>query len=181
MKEKIIIPVDLTPASKKAFILAVKIAEIYDFEIEIIPMIRIESFVMNTIRQDFYGHKKMGRSDVISNFLIAGLIENEMPTPDFAIKIDMAPGKYFFSKKKYLRNDVVMVLFGLENNNRYEVNVSKDIALQLAEKMGCRFFNVSNYKPLNKRKNFRVNGKAIFESSDLINIFLEERNKNGQK
>lgn len=133
MKKKLIVPVDLTPASKNAFLFAVELAKEFDLEIEIFPFFKHHAFVESTIAERFYGLRKVGMAREIGIFLEKCLEENDKRNIDLVINVNMIP----LASLNSCYNDISMIVFGVESNNRYAYRMTQKKALELADLLDC--------------------------------------------
>lgn len=136
MKNKIVVPIDLTPASKNAFLYAVELASKLELEVEVFPLLEQQLFVMESLRESFYGFKEKSLMMEVSAFLSKALSGKEV-SPDVKIKINMTPYASVFDEKFPTKNDANLVVFGIETNNRYAYRLSQRFALEISKKLDC--------------------------------------------
>jgi len=137
LRNKIIVPVDLTPASKNAFLYAVALASELDLEVEILPMIDQHLYVEESLRENFYGFKENSLSATVASFYGDALYQEGLDALDVAVKINMIPHTLVFDKSFPKRKDVDLVIFGIEKNNRYAYRMSQNLAFEISEQFGC--------------------------------------------
>jgi len=160
MKKKLIVPVDLTPASKNAFLFAIELAKEFDLEIEILPFLKHQAFVESTLSEKFYGLREVGMARGTSIFLKKWLRESGRENLDLAIKINMIPVASLNS-----RNDIFMIVFGIESNNRYAFRITQKKALELADILDCDALFIPEKTPFRGFEQFLM--VADYDSVDV--------------